>query len=370
MAVLRGFLVALALAVSVVAVPVPTVNAASTGFVATMSNGAKANKVLLWSRAANGALTFVGKTSTGGRGNGKALGNQGGLALSADGAWLYVVNPGSDSVTVFQVNGTTLTRRDVEPTRGDKPISVTVHGNLVYVLNAGGSGNIRGFRRGVDGTLTLIDASKRPLSGSNTVPVQIGFSPGGGYVFVSERATDRLTRYAINTNGGAGAPQWTDSAGPEPFGFAFSNDGTLVVSEAGNHVEDGSSASSYRLGSGGAPQVVSGAVGTTETAACWTAITPDGNFAYVTNTPDHSISGFAIGGNGALTLLDANGRTAVTGAGSLPIDLAVSSDGDFLYVLTYGTKRIAVFAIAANGSLSSRPGVGSLPNAVNGVVAR
>jgi 6-phosphogluconolactonase len=166
MAVLKGALSAV-IVLALLLPSAPDVSGASTGIIATMSNGAKANKVLLWSRGANGSLTFIGKTATGGKGNGKALGNQGGLTLSADGGWLYVVNPGSDSVTVFRVNGTTLTRTDVEPTRGDKPISVTVHGDLVYVLNAGGSGNIRGFRRDTNGRLTLIEASKRPLSGSN-----------------------------------------------------------------------------------------------------------------------------------------------------------------------------------------------------------
>lgn len=368
MAVFRGALSAVI--VLALLLPPATTSAAPVGIVLTMSNGAKANKVFVWGRNADGSLSFVGKSATGGRGNGKALGNQGGLALSDDGNWLYVVNAGSDSLSVFSVNGTSLTRTDVEPSRGDKPISVTSHGSLVFVLNAGGNGNIRGFVRDSSGRLTLVGASKRPLSGGATQPAQIGFSPSGNYVFVSEKATDRLTRYAISANGAAGAPKWTASAGPEPFGFDFSSDGTLVVSEAGNHVEDGSSASSYRLGAGGAPVTVSGAVGTTETAACWTVVTPNGKFAYVTNTPDNSISGFSIASNGALTMLDADGRTAVTGGGSLPIDVDVSADGKFLYVLTFGTHRIVVYAINTDGSLSSRPGVGGLPGKANGLAVR
>jgi 6-phosphogluconolactonase (cycloisomerase 2 family) len=100
------------------------------------------------------------------------------------------------------------------------------------------------------------------------------------------------------------------------------------------------------------------------------AITPDGEFAYVTNTPDNSISGFRIGASGALTMLDADGRTAVTGGGSLPIDLAASSDGKFLYVLTAGTDRILAYAIGADGALSARPGVTGLPGAANGIAVR
>lgn len=350
-------------------VSVDRVRAATEGLVFTMSNGSNSNKVLTWSRSSNGSLTYIGQTRTGGRGTGGPLNNQAALALSPGGEWLYVVNPGSNTISVFRVDGTSLTRTDVEPTQGKKPISVTTHGSLVYVLNGGGKGNIRGFRRDAAGNLAFINGSARPLSTSEPKPAQIGFNPQGTRLIVTELSTDRITRYRVLANGAVDPPQWSPSAGAEPFGFEFSSDGILVVSEAGDHIPDGSSASSYTLGQG-APVVISAAVPTTETAACWTAVTPDGRFAYVTNTPDHSISGFAVGGNGSLTMLDADGRTAATGAGSFPIDLDTSREGGILYVLAAGTHRILVYAINSNGSLSARPGVGGLPGAANGLVAR
>lgn len=364
------FVVASALAGMIAAAQVQPVSAAGSGVVFSMTNGSAKNKVMTWSRAANGGLSLAGKTATGGRGTGGQLNNQGGLALSGDAKWLYVVNAGGDSLSVFRVNGTTLTRTDVEPSLGDKPISVAVRGTLVYVLNAGGNGNIRGFRLGASGLLSHIAGAARPLSGNDVVPAQIGFTRDGSHLIVSERATDRLTRYRVTASGDLDPAVSTTSAGAEPFGFDFAPNGTLVVSEAGNHVNDGSSASSYRFNSNGAPLAVSGAVATTETAACWTAITPDGKYAYVTNTPDHSITGFALGSNGSLTILDADGRTAATGGGSFPIDLDSSVDSNYLYVLAAGTHRILVYAIAANGSLTARPGVGGLPGAANGLVAR
>lgn len=360
----------LAVALAVTLLPAAVSAGTPAGAVFTMSNGGGANRVLAWARMANGTLAFAGRTPTGGRGTGGGLNNQGGLALSPDGEWLYVVNAGSDSVSVFRVNGTTLTRTDVEPSRGDRPVSVAVHGSLVYVLNAGGKGNIRGFRRSSTGALTFINGSGRPLSARNVQPVQVGFNPAGTRLYVTERRTDRITRYAVDAAGAAGPPSWSASAGAEPWGFDWRSDGLLVVSEGGDHVEDGSSTSSYRFGASGAPITVSGAVPTTETAACWAVVTPNGLFAYVTNTPDHSISGYSIAPNGKLALLHANGRTAATGNGSLPIDLDTSRDGKFLYVLLAGTDRIAAYAIAANGSLSVRPGASGLPGAANGLVAR
>ena len=333
-----------------------------------MSNGSANNKVWVWSRAANGSLSLVAKRATGGRGTGGALNSQGGLAIAGD--WLFAVNAGSDTVSVFRRNGTALTRTDVQSSGGDRPISVAVRGTLVYVLNSGGSGGVRGFRRSSGGTLTPIAGAARPLSGTHVQPAQIGFTRDGNQLLVTERATDRITRYRVSATGAIDPPVTTASQGAEPFGFDVAPDGTLVVSEAGNHVQDGSSVSSYRFNASGVPIVVSSAVPTTETAACWVAITPDGEYAYETNTPDHSISGFRLGANGSLTLLDADGVTAATGAGSFPIDLDTSSDGSYLYVLTAGTQRILAYTIGSDGSLSARAGASGLPNAANGLIAR
>ena len=57
------------------------------------------------------------------------------------------MNPGSDEISVFRVHGAHLTLMEVAPSGGDMPISVTARGARVYVLNAGGDGNIQGFRR-------------------------------------------------------------------------------------------------------------------------------------------------------------------------------------------------------------------------------
>src|SRR5829696_1684377 len=92
----------------------PLAAATPAGVVFTMSNSSSANRVLAWARASDGRLAFAGSTQTGGQGNGGALSSQGALALSANGLWLFAVNVGSDSVSVFKVSGTSLTLTDVE----------------------------------------------------------------------------------------------------------------------------------------------------------------------------------------------------------------------------------------------------------------
>ncbi|MEO6398083.1 MAG: beta-propeller fold lactonase family protein [Tepidiformaceae bacterium] len=90
-------------------------------------------------REANGALEAADTFPSGDNGTVQArLGAQGSVTLNGKGNFLLVVNPGSYNVTVFRVAAdATLTVADLEGSGGDMPESVTINGDLVYVLNAG-----------------------------------------------------------------------------------------------------------------------------------------------------------------------------------------------------------------------------------------
>ena len=120
-----------------------------------MNNNADDNAVLVFERANDGTLAEAGSFSTGGLGSGGGLGSQGALVLSDNGRWLFAVNAGSDEVSVFAVDGTSLHLTHTIASGGDQPISLTAHGNLLYVLNAGSGGNITGFYLGRNGRLIL-----------------------------------------------------------------------------------------------------------------------------------------------------------------------------------------------------------------------
>jgi hypothetical protein len=351
----------------------PTLSASGGGMagnVYTMTNAAGANSVLVYDRAADGALTPAGSFGTAGAGSGGGLGNQGGLILSDDGRWLLTVNAGSNSITAFRVQGNgSLERTSTVTSGGTQPISLTVSGDLVYVLNAGGSGNIAAFTLGNDGTLAAIPGSARPLSGAGVDPAQIEFDPRGRVLVVTEKGTNRITTYVVGGGGLASAPNANVSHGTTPFGFAFSNTGVLIVSEAFGGAPDASAASSYNVDADGALHPISGSVPTTETAACWFVVTRNGRFAYTSNTGSGTISGYAIHG-GALTLIDADGRTGVIGAGSAPIDLALSRNSAYLYSLNAASHTISAFAVGVDGSLQPVSTTGGLPASANGLAAR
>jgi 6-phosphogluconolactonase (cycloisomerase 2 family) len=342
---------------------------AVVGQVFTLSNATSGNAVLAFDRAPSGRLTPAGSYATGGLGTGGGLGSQHALILSSDGSRLFAVDAGSNEVSVFDLVNGALVQRDREPSGGTMPTSVTVFGNLLYVLNAGGNGNVAGFVVDSSGDLAPLQGSTRALSGSATSPAQVQFGPGGTQVFVTERVTNKIDTFSVDADGRLANLVAHDSNGATPFGFAFGRKGTLIVAEAFGGAPDASAVSSYKVDPGSLT-LASGSVATTETAACWLEVTKGGRFAYTTNAGSGSISGYFVGTDGSLTLLDADGVTASTGAGSGPIDEALSRDGRYLYVLARSAGRVAAFRIRPDGSLQPVDAQEGLPTSAAGLAAR
>jgi len=364
------FVTLAALATAAWAVPPPH------GAVFTMTNAADGNEVLMYHRALSGDLTFVGAFATGGLGTGAGLGNQSGLVLEEGNRWLFAVNAGSDEISVFQVKLNQLVLVTTASSGGQHPVSLTADRNLLYVLNAGGAvggvDEITGFTVADDGTLTPIPGSTQPLSAASTAPAQIQFTPDRRSLVVTEKATNMIDVYAVDAAGVAGAPTPHASLGNTPFGFAFGKRGQLLVSEADGGAPDASSVSTYEIDCASSLSVLDPVVPTTETAACWVAVTSDGRFAYTTNTGSGTITGLRIALDGTLELLDPDGATADTGMGSAPIDLAIDALNLNLYALDSGNGAIVAFRLGKDGSLTPLPGAGivGLPEGTNGLAAR
>src|SRR5881296_1982082 len=334
---------------------------ADPGAVYTLTNQVGGNAVAVFARGADGRLTAAGTVSTGGTGTGASLGSQSAVTLSDDGRWLFAVNAGSNDVSVFSVSPAGLALASRTASGGTLPISLTVHGNVLYVLNAGGDGNISGFTLGSSGALTPIAGATLALSGSNVGPAEVQFSPDGNSLVVTEKNTNRLDLYAVDANGVASGPTTTASAGATPFGFAFGHRHELFVSEAAG------SASSYVLDARGIVTLVSGAVSTHRGAPCWAVVTADGRFGFTGNGAG-SVSAFAIAPDGAISLVDADGGTAVIGAGVN--DIALSNNSRYLYVLqTSGAQAIHAFRVQADGHLTALGPIAGLPAGTRGLAA-
>lgn len=341
---------------------------AGEGAAFAMTNRSDKNEIITYRRAVDGSLTRVGRVSTRGNGIGVDTDTQGALRLSSDHRFLYAVNAGSDEVTVFSVNGTQLTFLQ-KVYAGDQPLSLTIHGDLLYVLDGSVAGNgITGFTRNSDGTLTALADSFRELSSPIAVPGQVEFSPNGRLLLVPHKTTNTLLTpanaidvFQVGSDGRATAvPKRNASNGLRPFSLAFRNNSQLLVVESFNAAEAASAVSSYRVFPGGNFNVISGSVPNQQTDACWVVITDDGRYAYIANFGSGTISTYRFNVAGQVSLLD--GDAAFLGADSQPVDLALSADSRYLYLLLRGTGAVAAFEIRADGSLSPRGVVtGGLP---------
>src|SRR6266566_1219484 len=256
--------------------PTPMPRNFQAGAVYVLTNQVE-NTVAVFRRTADGTLTPAGEFPTGGAGDPTPQGtdpatdplaSQGALILDQGHQFLFAVNAGSNQISVLSVSDLGLDQVDVVDSGGIRPISLTVHDNLLYVLNEGGTPNITGFTIGDDGTLTALAGSTQPLIGGTAAdPAQVSFNHDGTLLVVTEKAGNRIDTYIIDANGIAGAPMDNPSSGMTPFGFSFNNPGFLVVSEAFAGAANQSAASSYSAGDDGVLSVVSGSVANSQTAS-------------------------------------------------------------------------------------------------------
>ncbi len=334
---------------------------AAVGSVYTLTNAASGNAVVWYARSASGQLTWQATIAAGGLGTGSGLGSQGALVLGEDGSVLLAVDAGSNQVSAFAVTPSGPVLTGVVSSGGVMPVSVTVFGDLVYVVNAGGAANIAGFLLGSDGGLTMIPGSTQALTGM--APAEIAFDPAGHVLVVTEKATSTIDTFTVDANGVASAAIPHASNGATPFGFAFDNRGDLIVSEVGGGPSGTSALSSYAVGADGSLTTVSASVPDFEFAACWVVTTNSGRFAYTSNAhpPSNDLSAYSIGGSGSLAL----SQEVAARPGNGPTDLAMSGNSKFLYVLDSGDGAIAGFAVGSNGILA---GIGMVSGLVGGDV--
>jgi 6-phosphogluconolactonase (cycloisomerase 2 family) len=347
------------------ALPALTAAANEGGALYTMDNAAGANHVLVFQRSQHGTLSGGVGVATGGAGAGVGSSSQGSVLLSRDSRWLFACNPGSSEVSVFAVSRDGLSLSDKVASGGQFPVSLALRHNLLYVLNAGGGAggkdNVTAFIL-AQGKLIALPDSTRELSGDNTGPAQVSFTRDGDALIVTERLTSLIDTFAVGNDGMAEDHKTFQSIGTTPFGFDTGREDRLFVSEAAT-----GSASSYTISEDGDLSVISGAVSTKQAAPCWVLTSHDGRFIYTANAGSGSVSGFRAGAHGSLTLLDVDGRTAVTGAGSHPVDMAQSHDGRFLYVLANGNGTLNGFKVGPNGSLTPLNAVPGIPTSAAGL---
>jgi 6-phosphogluconolactonase (cycloisomerase 2 family) len=338
------------------------------------TNELNGNRIVVFERSRDGRLTRAGSYATGGNGGIATPGNesdrlasQGSLVYDDEHDLLFAVNAGSDSVSVFKVQGTRLRLMDIDPSGGDFPASVAVHEDLVYVLNAGGVGIVQGFEiRGHH--LRRLEGSARSLGLANTDPPdfltspgQVGFTPNGRKLIVTTKASrSTIDIYRVGHDGRLSRDAVRNpSATPVPFAFTFDPFDRLVMGEAG-----ASSVTTYEIRRDRTlanPQSQSDG----QVALCW--IVKAGEFYYVTNTGSNNVSGYRIDRDGRPSLIGPTGVVATTEQG--PIDMTTAARGRFLYVQTGSAGTVDEFRVNGDGTLTKLGVVTGLPVGQEGIAS-
>lgn len=345
----------------------PTAVAEETSGAVYVLTNQSANSVMVYVRGGDGTLSFSGAFATGGAGVGSGpdpLGSQNSLVLGWHNRLLLAVNAGSNDVSLFAVEGLKLRLLDRQSSHGQMPVSIAVRGELVYVLNAGDTPNISGFVIDPFGDhLVPLPGSTRPLAGGpGSAPAQVGFSPDGEVLMVTEKNTNLIDTWTVMDDGYAVHRRTTESNGATPFGFTFTRRNTAIVTEA-----TPSAMSSYDVDDDGQLELLTGTATDGGKANCWVVVTRDGRVAFTTNTASGNISSYSVTKKGFLTLLDP--AAGVTGPGTAPIDEALSSHSQFLYVRD-GVKGLVDGFRVENGTLTPIGSVGGVPPGAQGIAAR
>ncbi|GAA5185778.1 hypothetical protein GCM10023322_30570 [Rugosimonospora acidiphila] len=354
-------------ATALVAAPAAASPSHSTaGALFVQTDNVSGNAVVAYDRGVDGSLRRAGTYQTGGRGgalNGSVvdhLASQGSLAYDRAHGLLYAVNAGSNTISVFDVHGDKLTRRQQISTGGDFPVSVAVHGNLVYVLNARSGGSVQGFLR-VGDLLVRVPTWHRalglePVTDANEfthTPGQVAFTPDGGKLLVTTKADGNdIEVFGVDRFGGLAAkPVVNSDPDAVPFAVAFDSRGRVVVAEAGPNA-----AATFALGRDGKLTYLS-RTPTGQAATCWIVVT-DGHF-YLSNAGSGTLSGYQGRPDGSLTPLGTTGTDPGT------VDATVSSDGRYLYAQTGAAGVVDEYRVTRDGALTEIGSV-TVPGATGG----
>jgi 6-phosphogluconolactonase (cycloisomerase 2 family) len=323
------------------------------------------NTITVYDRQHDGTLSPAGTYATGGNG-GQLVGSlvdylasQNSLVYDAGQRELFAVNAGSNTVSVFDVDGSHLWLRQVVGSDGIFPVSIAVHGDLVYVLNALNGGTIQGYRLS-DGDLSPISDSSRALGLDVTAtpqyvttPGDIAFTPDGRDLLVTTKAnTNDIDVFSVDASGlPAATPVVNSEPGTVPFALAFEGRDQVAVGEAMTDA-----VATFDLNADGTLQPLD-SLGTGGAATCW--LVADGHVLFAGNAGSHTESSVLDSRSGALTLA----ATTNTDAGT--VDATTSPDGRYLYVQTGGNGIVDEFRVGSAGSLTEVGSV-TVPNAVGG----
>jgi 6-phosphogluconolactonase len=228
------------------------------------------------------------------------------------------------------------------------------------------------------GTISAVAGS--PVSSQGVNPVAEVASPNGQYLYIANHDSNGIAQFTIGTDGQLSFGHSYSTPGSEPIALAINTTGTLlfVIDYYGPGFSDTTPGPGALVvfpvssdGTLGTP--VSSGGQSYSTLQCFptgVALTPNGNFAYVSNTnavvvttappttatpparpascpAQGTVSGFSVSSSGVLASVPGSPFSA----GTTPTGIAVDQTSRFLYTTDSVQNELIVYDIESGGSL-------------------
>ena len=331
-----------------------------TGYVYVNDNTPGTNTIAGFARHADASLTPLAHSPfvAGGAGTGASLASQGAIQITADGKFIVAADAGSNQVSVLRVKqdgSLKLLPGRVAPSGGIMPVSVAMHGDLVYVANAGPTdSNYTGFTLGPSGRLQPLANSTVSLP-DGSQPGDVLFNSTGTNLVGTRVGTSLVDSFSVSRHGLLSAAPTSPIAAQAtgPFGSEFNpaDPSQLFVSNAHQGAGQGS-VSSFNTAIDGTLSAVGPASGNGQTGTCWVDVTHNGKALFAVNTGSGTISSYSVGATGALALAGNTPISAQAGVGA--VDARLGPADKTLWVDESKANQIGVFSVDGT-SLSQLP---------------
>jgi 6-phosphogluconolactonase (cycloisomerase 2 family) len=286
------------------------------------------------------------------------------IAVDPSGKFTYVANTNDNTISTYTIDSSsgelnsTCGISPLCPSTGKYPIAVTVDpsGKFAYVVNEG-DGTISAYSIGSGGALTAIGS---PVS-TGTIPISIvTVSVGslGEFAYVANMGDYTISAYSIGSTGALTAIGSPVSTGTIPVSITVdpSKQFAYVANEFSNSISIYTIDPTYgTLAASATPTVT---VGTNPTSVVTVSLGSLGEFAYVTNLSDNTISAYSIdlSNGGALTAISGSPFTAYpTETSAYPTSITIDPSGQFAYVINAGDGSIWAYPINQSTGVLGTP---------------
>lgn len=200
------------------------------------------------------------------------------------------------------------------------------------------------------------------VTSSSSATSTATITPGAGaFLYVTENATGLISQYSRNTTSGALTKIGTISAGDKngPVGIGTANSSSPYI-YAANSSSTNDNVFGYNLNNvSGVLTAISGSPFSAGSEPQWIALTPNGDFAFVTNSASNSISQYTV--DTSTGVLTANSPANVIVSSSVPTGEVANNS--FLYVSDQGNEDVLSFPINSTTGLLGTPTAVSLGEA-------